>query len=217
MRRFLTIVFVLLCANASFAQETYFYKLSGIVFNGQKRAPDTESHLFVTFSKDICYDSDKEGFYAGYGTLRRTAENEQSVQYSGNCFFGAAQYIVSKNRDLINIWCPDGKVYVYTRNYPSSTITKSYYGNIVCRYESKTYTPPTTPNSNANIIIDNSNNNSQSYKEDRKCPSCHGTGKCTHCAGRGWKRRTYDGVVDDCVGCDGTGRCGVCHGKGYIL
>lgn len=224
MWRFFAIVLTLFCANVSLAQETYFYKLSSIVSNGQKRKPGTASHIFVTFSKDICYDSDKDGFYGGYGKLRRVAENGQSVKYSGYCFFGSAEYVVSKSKDLINIWSADGNMYIYTRDYPVSTVTKSSYGNLVCQYDTNVNHVPETPitsgiNNSGVVIIDNSGkeHNTRPIKE-LTCPICHGNGKCSSCAGRGWKKTEgyYGGGIHDCGICNGTGRCNSCYGKGTI-
>lgn len=48
------------------------------------------------------------------------------------------------------------------------------------------------------------------------CPSCHGSGKCSWCAGRGEYRNRYDDELEDCSNCRGGGLCPVCHGKGYF-
>lgn len=48
------------------------------------------------------------------------------------------------------------------------------------------------------------------------CLGCHGTGKCSWCAGRGEYRNRYNGEMDDCSNCRGSGQCPVCHGKGYV-
>ncbi len=49
---------------------------------------------------------------------------------------------------------------------------------------------------------------------DLTCPSCHGTGKCTGCAGRGEYRG--NGTLLDCPVCNGRGTCRGCYGKGTI-
>lgn len=47
------------------------------------------------------------------------------------------------------------------------------------------------------------------------CPTCHGSGRCTMCAGRGeW--RDSNGRLHDCSMCHGGGACYGCHGKGRI-
>lgn len=58
---------------------------------------------------------------------------------------------------------------------------------------------------------------SSSMHGDAECPSCHRTGKCTACGGRGWYRNQYaDYDIMDCSICHKTGKCQTCHGKGTI-
>lgn len=81
-------------------------------------------------------------------------------------------------------------------------------------------------NENRNINSNGSSNNrtdninvyqrKESMHGDAECPSCHKTGKCTACAGRGWYRNKISDTVMDCSICHGTGRCQTCHGKGTI-
>lgn len=64
----------------------------------------------------------------------------------------------------------------------------------------------------------NSNNDTRrnrSSSGDLTCPGCHGSGKCTGCAGRGEKRNS-NGYLTDCAVCNGKGTCRVCYGKGTI-
>ena len=61
----------------------------------------------------------------------------------------------------------------------------------------------------------NNGNNSRSSNSDQlTCPSCHGSGKCTGCAGRGEYR--LNGTLSDCAICNGRGTCRGCYGKGWI-
>ena len=213
------LLLIALFSPASRAQETYCYRLTGIYSGGAKTAPNTVSRLFVTFSKNVCYDSDKDGFVGPYGTLRRMSEDGESVRYSGNCYFGQSDYVVSKSKDLINIWASDGKVYIYTRETPPSHVTQSSYGNLVCRYtpekpSAPAATPsyvPTYPSSHE----ESSSSARRSHSSDETdCPNCYGSGKCSYCAGRGW--RIVGDSVQDCIICHGSGRCPSCHGKGKI-
>lgn len=52
------------------------------------------------------------------------------------------------------------------------------------------------------------------------CSGCHGTGKCTGCAGRGQYMGespfSGDKMLLTCPVCNGSGRCGVCYGRGSI-
>lgn len=47
-----------------------------------------------------------------------------------------------------------------------------------------------------------------------RCPSCHGSGKCTMCNGNGWYR--FNGGIYDCAGCRQSGRCQTCYGRGEV-
>ena len=50
------------------------------------------------------------------------------------------------------------------------------------------------------------------------CWNCHGSGKCSACAGRGERRYEGNygqpGSIMDCTFCHGSGRCQVCYGRG---
>lgn len=50
------------------------------------------------------------------------------------------------------------------------------------------------------------------------CSGCHGSGKCTGCAGRGeYRGDGYYGTTKyDCPVCKGTGRCQMCYGRGVL-
>ena len=63
-----------------------------------------------------------------------------------------------------------------------------------------------------------SSSSSSSSSSGRTCAGCHGTGKCTSCAGRGEYRGDgyYGTTLYDCPVCKGSGRCGVCYGRGVI-
>lgn len=48
-----------------------------------------------------------------------------------------------------------------------------------------------------------------------ECSSCHGSGKCSWCAGRGERRNQYTGTLKDCDICHGRGICTSCNGRGW--
>lgn len=53
-----------------------------------------------------------------------------------------------------------------------------------------------------------------SSNNEYKCSDCHGSGRCSYCAGRGWTKPSEE--VHDCWKCHGTGYCHTCYGKGTI-
>ena len=63
-----------------------------------------------------------------------------------------------------------------------------------------------------------SSGSNSSGSSGRTCAGCHGSGKCTGCAGRGeYRGEGYYGTqMFDCPVCSGTGNCKVCYGKGVI-
>lgn len=52
------------------------------------------------------------------------------------------------------------------------------------------------------------------------CANCHGSGRCTYCAGRGERRYEgnygYSSGVMECSQCRGSGTCPYCHGRGSL-
>lgn len=61
-----------------------------------------------------------------------------------------------------------------------------------------------------------SSSGSSSSVSDHTCRTCHGSGECTGCAGRGEKRSSADGKLRDCARCQGSGQCKVCAGTGKV-
>lgn len=53
-----------------------------------------------------------------------------------------------------------------------------------------------------------------SSSSEYTCPTCHGTGRCTICAGRGY--RISNGSHIECTMCSGGGTCYGCHGRRTI-
>ena len=55
---------------------------------------------------------------------------------------------------------------------------------------------------------------SSSGSSSYTCPTCHGTGRCTVCAGRGYRISNNRHI--ECTMCNGGGACYGCHGRGTI-
>jgi len=124
----------------------------------------------------------------------------------------------------------DYETYSATRSFRfniadnKSAIVEIYNFNGMLTYASYTRTP--SQSNEGDIFVggynggsfnggNNNGNNSRSSNSDQlTCPSCHGSGKCTGCAGRGEYR--LNGTLSDCAICNGRGTCRGCYGRGWI-
>lgn len=61
-----------------------------------------------------------------------------------------------------------------------------------------------------------SSTSGSSSANDHTCRTCHGSGICNRCAGRGEKRNSSNGKYYDCISCQGSGQCAICHGTGKV-
>lgn len=72
-------------------------------------------------------------------------------------------------------------------------------------------------NYGGNVYGGNNNSGSSSRgssSSEYTCPTCHGTGRCTICAGRGY--RISNGSYIECTMCRGGGACYGCNGRRTI-
>lgn len=86
-------------------------------------------------------------------------------------------------------------------------------------YSSWDYNPNSSEYDAYQDYYEESYSNGGNYTEPESsgkitCPICHGTGKCSTCAGRGEKNYS-DGTKYDCWDCHGSGTCSSCGGRGY--
>lgn len=83
------------------------------------------------------------------------------------------------------------------------------YGNSSVGSSSYHYDNPSSSNVGGYTPTESSSKNT--------CAVCNGTGKCTSCAGRGYKEDTYisGGGTHQCGSCNGRGICTTCNGRGY--
>ena len=197
------------------AQQTYYYKQSGKVENGIRKAGD-QSGQFVTFSKKVCYDSDIDGLYIQNGILEYVSQKGNVKSYRGDSFWGKAHYFVSVDFSRINICLSDGTVYIYEREIPKAGVTSS------SKVKAKNQTvinPPVV----VNVVVGPgtiSNNKTKTQKVI--CSFCNGTGRnplCDYPPEFTGKVETYQ----YCPICKSTkrvhshGTCPSCQGRGYNL
>ncbi len=209
----LCVSLTLLCA-VSLRGQTAFYKRTKIVNNGVQTPCNDDGH-YITFTSSRAYDSDKDG-YQLYGSNMKYSKTENDIKvYYGESYHGTCNWFTSLDNSRINVRLPDGKIYVYERCSPSSSVARR-----AAPQKSGAASPstvvPTTP------TYDNSYGTttpSSSRKQRKTCPYCKGSGI-------GMDKITYAPGYDE-VWCDRCGKwgfkhyhqdmmCRTCYGKGYI-
>lgn len=200
-------IFILFSACLLFlsAQSVYYYELVDGKGDGH----------FISINNKSCFDSDAKGESLGNGVrLYKGEQNNQKV-YRGMSAFGDACYYFSQDFSRLKIVVTKGNI-VY--NYIRKTAPKgavSAHGAVQSPSNGvQPYIPPTTPTVYPSYTP-YSTTESEPTNTKRKCPDCGGTGICSICHGRGYRKNMYSGKEEKCPWCNGTGQCKVCYGKGY--
>lgn len=216
MKRYITSVILSLCFFLSAEAQTYYYEKIAVVENNVKRQASGDGH-FITFTSNACYDSDKDGYSEGFGTLHYEGMTSNNLHsYHGRCYFGDAYYFFASDRSRLNIKKSDGEILVYVRKNAPAGVTRS-------SRPKPTPAPPViinpTPDDHYHhddYYEDDQRNEKQSRYGYYDCPTCYGTGKCQVCGGDGVWRNSLEGLKDHmCPSCpNSSGRCSVCNGTG---
>lgn len=119
---FQVLLFIAVPLNA----QTYFYKLSAVVENGN-RSTGNGSGIFVTFIDRGCYDSDVEGCTMNNGFLNLQLKGKSKIQYKGTSYWGDAEYIFSSDYKLLNV-IAGPCVYIYNKSNNSTQRVSTYCG-----------------------------------------------------------------------------------------
>lgn len=222
MKRF--ILTCLLCAASAHAPldaQTFHYKLDAVVKGGE-RTPGNGSGLFVTFTADGCYDSDKDGNTMGNGFQRLHIKGSDRISYKGSSYWGDADYIFAADYSVLNVRADDN-VYIYSRGNAEAGKTVSTYVGV-----RKERSPGASVSFPGGLPGGSAAGNARpaparrpkgsSRHGDAECPSCHRSGRCGHCGGKGWKEIevNLEYRKTECPICRGTGKCLTCHGRGVI-
>jgi len=179
---------LLLVCVASTAQTTYYYKLTKKKVNGVV-SENVSGGQFITINKNVCYESDKDGFTVNHGRLDYKSTDENGIRlYVGGSYYGSNSILLFKSDySSFNIKTSNGDVYVYKRATPPSGVTtcslirkpaektgtSSSVGGVVPpgyvpNYPQNTYTSPSSSSSYS----------SQSSTQSKiQCNACHGTGR----------------------------------------
>lgn len=219
----LTFITLLFCfATLGTSAQTYYYKLNALVKSDGTRVQGNDSGLFVTFTANGCYDSDRKGNTMNNGYQSLQNQYDDRISYTGSSYWGEANYIFASDYSILNIRVGN-EVYIYRKSYAHENQTEStYFGTREEKSSTKSAFPIPIYNGNdthygENSITDKSQKGSNSRHGRQECPSCHTTKKCNACGGKGWYKNQYaDGTPMECSICHRSGSCQTCHGKGWI-
>ena len=220
-----SIFFVLLFDSHAQSLRTEYYQWTKIVYkNGTIKTMDGKSGQFVTRHKQVCYDSDREGFTVSNGSLTLKAKQGNTYMYVGPSYYGTStSYTFFDGKGILNIKDNEGNVYVYKKaTAPSGRKTSSLIaskrnsGSGGGSSGGAVYVPPVNSGDNSGTAKSSTSQGQHTKtKHPKSCQNCAGRGVCKTCGGSG----TYLPYVGAksytrCTGCNGTGRCRICNGTG---
>ena len=113
---------MVLCLTLT-AQTTYYYKLTNKKVNGV-RSENVSGGQFITINKDVCYESDKDGFSVKHGQMDYIEMKDGFKLYVGGSYYGTHTTLLFKSDfSSFRINTDDGDVYEYTRATPPAGVT----------------------------------------------------------------------------------------------
>ena len=177
------------CLNICLAQTTSYYKLTRQIVDGRS-STNVSGGQFITFNKDKCYESDKDGFTVDNGVLLLNETYDGITIYSGKSYWGNSFFRFNSDKSVLNVNA-NGNTYVYKRiTAPAGVITcslikkKSSGGGIV--------SPPVSiggggygnniggSNNNSSTSTTTGQNGKRVEKVWHDCPLCNGKGRVPH-------------------------------------
>lgn len=222
-----------ICVKTAYAQNTYYYKQIKVEKNGSIVAQG-KGGQFISFYKDICYDSNNKGISVNNGQMECTSKSgDKYTIYKGNSYWGNVTYYFSTSLDRLVVKKGDGTTYMYQRTEPPSGVTtcsliKPHSSGGTTGGWSVGYTPPTP---NGGWINPQSSQKKEEAKpsptpnkpipryeyvyREKSCPSCHTSRRCKWCGGDGLCDNSYTGHPFKCPNCT-NGICSTCNGKGTV-
>lgn len=111
---FLFLLSVGVCCNA---QNTFYYKLTRIQQNGIDERNLTGGQ-FITFSGNMCYESNNKGLSVGHGALKlnHSYSNSQYFVYQGSSYWGKdATFKFNADKSVLNVILDNSDIYVYKK------------------------------------------------------------------------------------------------------
>lgn len=200
--RFLITVLLVLCQTSVVSAQKrveYYIHTKTYHKNGSVTVEPGTSGQFITRNGQVCYDSNRDGFSVGNGSLQLTLQNGSTYKYVGSCYYkGECAYTFYDDRGVLNIEDVLGNIYVYKRRTPPSNVHTSSLIKQKPKSDVMIINPTTAPR-----------------QELFPCGVCSSTGKCSSCYGEGISSKHVRGVIAICGACNGTGKCTACKGTGY--
>ncbi|WP_295940134.1 hypothetical protein [uncultured Alistipes sp.] len=218
MSRFklLSVFIALIICVTSVSAQTRYYKQIKVVDTNRKQSPGDGSGQFITFNKDVCYDSDRNGYTVNNGFAKFGKDNGERVYYSGTSYWGNATYIFTENYNRLNIVLSGGTTYVYVLSAaPANAKTSS----LIKKHEPVPAPSPV-------VVIPGPDPLPPSPRPDklqlkrRQCSFCNGS--CVNPGKDYIPNYTGQEQTRYCAHCGGYsaphthGKCPSCNGKGYI-
>ncbi len=217
MKRLPILISIICFCCLSVSAQTYYYEKVAIVINNAKRSASGDGH-FITFTPKACYDSDINGFSEDFGVLKYNGIVGNNFRsYSGESYFGNAEYIFSSDLSRINIHKSNGEILVYARKNPPAGVKKSSRVRLEPADVPIFIPTPNLDNDSATESVDHTKRTESVTKYGYyTCPTCHGSKKCIICGGKGYWRNSYEGFREyQCNNCpNSSGRCPSCDGTG---
>lgn len=222
---------LLLLSHVSTAQTTYYYKLTKKKVNGVV-SENVSGGQFITINKNVCYESDKDGFTVNHGRLDYKSTDENGIRlYVGGSYYGSNSILLFKSDySSFNIKTDKGDVYVYKRATPPSGVTtcslirkpaeKSGSSSKGSGFVPPAYTQGYPQNTySASSSSSNSSSTSSSSTSHIQCNACHGTGRVVKNDATSYSLSTNTRYCSECGQTVHSSHyhtiCTICGGKGY--
>lgn len=200
------VVFILALTTSIVASaQTSYYKLSKKVVDGTT-STSVSGGQFITFTNNACYESDKDGYSVGNGSLKYKSAENGITTYTGTSYWGSSMFKFNSDRSVLNV-IANGNVYVYKRSAaPSGATTCS----LIRKSQStgSTFTPIVVPDVAPSTTSSEPVSNPYKGHYETKIE------KCVECMGRGYNMKYlyHGGSNSSSI----QQRCSFCHGKGTI-
>lgn len=106
--------------------QTYYYKFTKSIIQG-KVDVSVKGGQFITFDRQKCYESDKNGNEVGNGVMAYDTEASKQTNletYWGACYWSKNAYMkFNADKSVMNIETNAGKIYVYKRATAPAGVT----------------------------------------------------------------------------------------------